>query len=368
MSRTLRLITVGLLLAVVVAGVAFVALRGSSGQRTTFTAQFEDAVGLYTGNAVSVLGMRIGSVSDIVDKGNYVEVTMEVDGDVDIPADVQAVTVNTSILTDRHVELTPAYRGGPKLTTGDVIGLARTRTPVEFDRTLAMIDKLSVALRGDGAGSGPLADFIAASEAVVAGKGPDVKQTLDRLSQALRLGADHGAHTTEDIESIVDNLGELTQVAAQNDAAIREFGSNLRQVSDIIADEDLGGGSTGAQINEILATSAALLENNRDKLRGSASDLLTVTQAIVDYRREIAETFDVAPLTLDNSWNSIDMEAGALRSKFLLDKMMLDSQVMKELCNIAGAKQLGCATGTVLDFGPDFGLQMMLDLMGGENP
>ena len=68
--------------------------------------------------------------------------------------------MSTSVLTDRHIELTPVYRGGPKLRNGDVVGLARTRTPVEFDRTLAMVDKLSLTLSGDGQGHGPLADLV----------------------------------------------------------------------------------------------------------------------------------------------------------------------------------------------------------------
>lgn len=126
----------------------------------TVTAQFEDSVGLYEGNAVSVLGMPVGRVTEIAPKETYVEVTIVIDEHVDIPADVQAVTVSTSILTDRHIELTPPYRGGPTLTDGDIVSLARTRTPVEFDRTLAMADKLASALEGDGKGQGPLKDLI----------------------------------------------------------------------------------------------------------------------------------------------------------------------------------------------------------------
>jgi hypothetical protein len=37
----------------------------------------------------------------------------------------------------------------------------------------------------------------------------------------------------------------------------------------------------------------------------------------------------------------------------------------KEMCNLIGDKQLGCATGTIQDFGPDFGLTGMLELMAG---
>lgn len=45
----------------------------------TVTAHFQDAVGLYPGNAVSVLGMQVGKVDTVVNKGNYVEVTMDID-------------------------------------------------------------------------------------------------------------------------------------------------------------------------------------------------------------------------------------------------------------------------------------------------
>ena len=60
-----------------------------------------------------------------------------------MPADAQAVTVSTSILTDRQIELTPPYRGGPMLSNHDTIGLTRTKTPVEFARVLDVLDRLS---------------------------------------------------------------------------------------------------------------------------------------------------------------------------------------------------------------------------------
>lgn len=353
------------LVVVAVAVTGYVLTRGATQKQLTVTAQFEDTIGLYEKNAVSVLGMRVGTITSIVNKPGYVEVKMAIDKGVDLPADVQAVTVNTSILTDRHIELTPAYRNGPKLKSGDVIGLARTRTPVEFDRSLAMIDKLAVALRGDGNGQGPLADFVANSEAAVVGNGPDIKATLEQLSQALRLGPDQGAHTAEDIKSVVDNLAVLTQAAAENDVTIREFGSNLRQVSEILADENLGSGDTGKKVNDILGMTASLLEDNRDHLRGTVSDSTVLTKTMVDMQRELAETFDLLPLVADNTYNVIDSNAGAARQNLLLDKMLFDGQMAKELCNLAGAKQLGCATGTIADFGPDFGLKMMMDLMAG---
>ncbi|MEB3031824.1 MCE family protein [[Mycobacterium] nativiensis] len=352
----------------VVAGLAatgFATFGRNSDRPITVTAQFEDTVGLYQGNSVAVLGMPVGSVTSIVSKDTYVEVTLTIDKGVDIPADAQAVTVSTSILTDRHIELTPAYQGGAKLHTGDVIGLGRTRTPVEFDRTLAMVDKLSTALRGDGNGAGPIADLINVGSQINATSGPQIKATLDQLSQALRLGSDNGMQSKKDIQAIVTSLATLTQEAADNDASIREFGANLRQLSDILAAQDLGTGSTGAKINDILAQTTTLLEQNRDGLKSTARDYQTITTAMVDYQRELAEFFDVTPMTVDNVWNTLDLPGGAVRAHLSADKIYMQSQMSKEICNLIGAKQLGCATGALRDYGPDFGVPGMLELLAG---
>jgi virulence factor Mce-like protein len=366
MSRKLGRTLVVLLIAVAGLAVAAFALIPRNGDRPMMvTAQFEDSVGLYEGNAVSVLGMPVGKVTSIVPKDSYVEVTLAIDKGFDIPANVSAVTVSTSILTDRHIELTPVYRDGPKLKNGDALSLARTRTPVEFDRTLAMVDKLSRALSGDDQGHGPLANLVNIGDKVTSGNGPNIKATLDQLSQALRLSADNGAGSKKDIQAIVANLADLTQAAADNDTAIREFGSNIRQLSDILADEDLGAGSTGAKINQILAQAASLLDNNREGLKSTTTDAQVITATINDYRRELAEFFDVAPLAIDNVYNAIDANAGSLRVHALSDKILFDGQMAKEVCNLIGDKQLGCSTGTIQDYGPDFGVSGMLELMAG---
>jgi hypothetical protein len=45
----------------------------------------------------------------------------------------------------------------------------------------------------------------------------------------------------------------------------------------------------------------------------------------------------------------------------LVDKVLFDTPAVKEVCNMMGLRQLGCSTGTLQDFGPDFGLSYMLD-------
>ena len=71
--------------------------------------------------------MQVGSVTKVTPKNGYVEVEFTVDKNVKIPADAKAVTLQTSILADRSVELTPVYRGGPAMKDHDTIGLPGPR-------------------------------------------------------------------------------------------------------------------------------------------------------------------------------------------------------------------------------------------------
>ena len=329
----------------------------------TVTAQFDSASGLYEGNEVAVLGMPVGKITKITAKGGYVEVEFTVDRHVKVPATAQAVTVSTSILTDRQIELTPPYHGGPILENHDTIGLPRTKTPVEFSSVLNVLDKVTKSLEGDGHGGGPIADVLNGGTEVVNGNGEKIKAALGELSKALRLSSDGGAATREQITTIVRNISTLFDAVAANDTKLREFASTIHQVSQIMADEDIGSGSTGRKLDQLIQRAGDLLDANRDNIkqavRGGNATLKTVT----DQRRDLAELLDLAPLVADNAYNMIDRANGSVRARFLTDRLLFDSQYTKEVCNLMGLRQLGCSTGTIQDFGPDFGLTYVLDGM-----
>jgi phospholipid/cholesterol/gamma-HCH transport system substrate-binding protein len=366
MSRTGRLLVTGLI--VVVAITAAGAVLGWPYLRSKFdvitvTAQFDSAAGLYTDNTVAVLGMPVGKVVKITPRGSYVEVQFTIDRGIAVPADAKAVTVSTSILTDRQIELTPPYHGGPTLADHDTIGLNRTKTPVEFARTLDVLDKISASLKGDGAGGGPVADVVNSGAAIADGNGNEIKKALGELSSALRLSADGGAQTHDQLTTIVRNISALLDAAAANDVKLREFGSTVRQLSQIVAEEDFGSGTTGKKLNEVLDQVGGLLDANRDNIKAAILNGNTALKTTVDQQRDLAELLDLAPLTLDNFYNTIDQANGSVRVRVLTDRLLFDNQVVKEMCNLMGLRQLGCSTGTLQDFGPDFGLSYVLDGM-----
>ncbi|MFD6197327.1 MCE family protein [Mycobacteriaceae bacterium NPDC060252] len=327
----------------------------------TLTAQFDNASGLYESNVVAVLGMPVGTITKITPRSGYVDVEFTVDKDVKVPVDVQAVTLSTSILTDRQVELSPPYRGGPTLNDGDTIGLDKTKTPVEFDRVLGMLDKLSVSLKGDGNGQGPVGDIINAAAGVADGNGDKIKSGLDELSKALRLSSEGGVTTREQMTTIIKNVSSLFDAAATNDGKLREFSTTIHQLSSVIDDEALGTGNTGRKLNDLVKQAGDLLEANRDHIKAAVLNGNTALKTVSDNQRELAETLDIAPLAVENLYNIIDQDNGSLRARFLTDKLLFESQTAKEICNMMGLRQLGCSTGTLQDYGPDFGLSYVLD-------
>ncbi len=354
----------------IVAGLAVlaVAIIGAVGysvksQRNsiTVTAQFDNAAGLYVENVVAVVGMPVGKVTKITSRGTYVEVEFTVDKDVKIPADVNAVTINTSILTDRQIELTPPYRGGPVLQNHDTIGLPRTRTPIAFDRVIDMLDKLSKSLAGDEKGGGPIADLVNAAVDTTDGNGERIKAALGELSDALRLSSDGGEVTADQLTTIITDLDSLMDAAARNDAKLRQFGSTTRQFTQIMADENFGTGATGRKLNEIIEQATTLIESNRENLKESIVNGDIAAGVVIDRQREVAEFLDVAPLALENLYNMTDRYNGAVRVHALTDKILVEAQSAKEICNLMHLRQLGCSTGTLQDYGPDFGLTYILD-------
>lgn len=124
-------------------------------------AYFDDAVGLYEGGEVRVLGVKVGSVDAVTPQPERVRVEMSVRRELKIPANAGAAVISPSVVSGRFVQLTPVYEGGPTLESGAVIPKGRTVTPVEIDEVYNSLNELSEALGPKGANSdGELSELL----------------------------------------------------------------------------------------------------------------------------------------------------------------------------------------------------------------
>ncbi|MEV0336384.1 MCE family protein [Nocardia sp. NPDC050717] len=318
------------------------------------SADFDSAAGLFVGNEVSVLGVPVGRVDAIEQRGAFVEVRMTIEESTELPAEAMAALVSPQLITNRHVELTPAYTGdGPMLTDGTHIPLARTRTPVELDRILRNFEQLGASLKGDDT-DGPMASRVLFP--MLDGNGDRIRETLDSLAGAFEVTLAN----RDQITSTIIALNELTAVVASNDQTVRDFSARLTDLVTLLAEQAPGLAAVLAQVDDFVANTSTVLTENRVPLTDAVHRLVGITAQMRDNARGLTEIVDVAPLLFENLSRSVSTEHQAMRLHLLTDKTLLDNEILSTLCERLALRADGCRTGKLMDFGPDFGLTAAL--------
>nr|WP_232542349.1 MlaD family protein [Nocardia bovistercoris] len=325
------------------------------GNTTRITADFENIAGMYEGNPITVLGLEVGKVDKIVPKGTFIEVHMSIDGDVKIPADAVAAIVSPSIVTDRHIELTPVYSEGPTLADGEHLPLRRTRTPVELDTMIKTIDQFAAALKPEPGqeGLGPLSGRVLYP--MLDGQGAKMRDTLNALSGALKVGIDN----KDAISNIIIKLNELTTMLAENDQSVRDFSNRVTQMTGLLAEQAPGLQATLQQLNDFLNNTSSAFVEYQDQLSGTLTGLTNVTNQLRANAFGLTEVVDVAPMLLQNIDRSMNYEGGFLRLHAVIGTV-LSGELISLFCERIQMRSDGCRTGNMQDFGPDYGLTAAL--------
>ncbi|NIH82709.1 MCE family protein [Amycolatopsis viridis] len=314
-------------LGLVVAGVLWWTLKDAD--RKHVTAYFTNATGLYVGNSVRVLGVDMGKVTAVQPMGDRVKVEMEYDRAVRVPADAQAAIVAPSLVSDRYVQLAPAYTGGRVISEGAVIPLEKTAVPIEVDQLYASLDKISQSLGPNGVNSnGSLSDLLTTLAQNLDGNGEALHDTITKLSQASRTLAGN----KDDLFATISNLADFTTTLAQSDGQVRQFEQRLADVSGYLAGEKDNLAATVRQLGTTLATVQQFIDNHRDRLKSNVDRLASVTRVLVDQRSALAEILDVAPVGLNNVINAYNGSSGTLDARPNLNELTQPPIVM--ICNL----------------------------------
>lgn len=281
-------------------------------EKVTATGDFARAVGLFPGSDVRVLGVRVGEVKEVEPRGEVVRVTFEVDKDVKIPAAAKAAVVAPSLVSDRYVQLLPAYTSGPVMQDGAKIPRERTAVPVELDRISQSLDDLMVALGPEGANKeGALTRVLDTGARNLKGNGQNLHDMNRGLSQAVQTFAEGRG----DLFATVKNLETFTGMLATNDAQVRRLNKDLSLVSDQLDGErdDLEGAlkNLAVALNEI----SSFVKDNRTVLTEDVKQLTGLTTAVAAKRDALAATLDNAPVALSNLQLAYNPLSGSLDTR-----------------------------------------------------
>jgi phospholipid/cholesterol/gamma-HCH transport system substrate-binding protein len=342
----IRVVVIGVV-AVVVIGVAWYVFTG--GATKTVTAQFDSAVGVYPGTPVKILGVPVGDVTKVSPTGNYVKIDMEYDSKYSLPSNAISVVVANSLVSDRYIQLAPAYGGsGPTLASGATIPRSRTASPAELDDIYAALNKLSVALGPNGANkTGALSTFVSVSEANLDGNGTALGSTITKLSEAVTTLS----NGRQDLFGTVRNLQVFNKALADSDAQVKHFEEQLAQVAGDLASER---GDLGAALHNLsgaLNVVAAFVKTNAGKLHTDIGGFKVITNILIKEQASLNETLAVAPIALSNLVHLYQPDLGVLPSRSNLASLT-DPVNLCQVLQVGGlldpvTKVLGPQTGKI---------------------
>ncbi|SNR49364.1 MCE family protein [Blastococcus mobilis] len=295
---------------VLLAALGWTILRPAGQYRVT--AYFTETVGLYPGSDVRVLGIPIGTITEVLPLGDKVRVQMSIDDDYDIPADAEAIVLAPSLVSDRYVQFSPVYDEGPTMQDGDEVPLDRTAIPVELDAVYGALDELSAALGPDGANKdGALSDLVDVGAANLEGNGEALNRTLTGFSQAVETLAEN----RDDLFGSLDNLQTFTSALATIDAQVGQFNDNMAAVSELLASEREDLQTAVALLSDALGDVAGFVRDNTTLLTTNVDRLADVTLVLVQQRAKLAEVLDVAPAALGNLTHAYNPDYGTLDTR-----------------------------------------------------
>jgi virulence factor Mce-like protein len=295
------------LTALVVAVASFLLFwpRGSADDTYEVTAYFDKGIGLFANSDVNILGVPVGTIKAVEPNGDSVQVKMEVSKEYKIPADATAQIVPISLISDRYIEFSPAYTGGPVLEDGAVIPVERTAIPAELDDVFKQLKKLLDAIQPGGPGDpGALGGLIVELDQTFSGREDDLQGALTEGAQLTRTLAG----TKEDLQGLLGNLNTLFGKLSTRSGEFGTLNKNLITVLTAISEsrDDLEGtlvnlGDLSAEVTDLAKDQGGMLENDLRRLA-------RVVKVIIKNEPSVRESLAWLPVLgwgLNNAYNPV---------------------------------------------------------------
>ena len=315
-SRRFVLLT-GITVVVTAIAASMIAIVWPRHHSVTVTAYFTRAIGVYRGSDVDVLGVKVGTVASVTPEGNTVRIVFSYNATYQVPAGASAVIVSPSLVSDRYVQLTPAYSRGPVMRDGAVIPQARTATPVEPDEATAALTQLAQALGPSGANStGSLSKLLQVGAANVQVEGAAFHQTLANSAKAAAALADNSGNFAQTVTS----LDQFISALAAHDKQLTAFTRDLASVSVQLNGERPELRAALQNLAATLGQVATFVRDNRKNLASNVDELARVTTVLLQEKASLETFLQDAPEAAANANLAYDSLSGSLLARINLQQ------------------------------------------------
>ncbi|MBD0023379.1 MCE family protein [Gordonia pseudamarae] len=327
-----KIFTALLVIGAIVAGSWYVFGRG--GDTRTVHADFAFVNGLYQGSTVTVLGVPVGHIDKVDARGDHVRLTMKVRRDVTLPAGVEAFVLNPSVISDRHLELGPAYTTGKTFADGGVIPQNRTHSPISWDNLMESVKTLTQVMGpgpdsdGTGGGSEGLGALLSRTAKSWEGRGPEFGTAMNTLASASGVFGARG----DDIDDLIDSLDLMMTTFRNKQVSLDGLIRSMSVLSDKWAEADT---DITTPINDLRTVFDQI--NNFVLRHGGdvgvvAENLDTLGKTLVDNKAGLAEFMDLAPLMMQNLSGAVGPDRRG-RIRLNVSTTLTQFKTLKPLCD-----------------------------------
>ncbi|BDD71968.1 MCE family protein [Streptomyces violaceoruber] len=258
----------------------------------TVTAELQDVLSLVPHSAVRVNDVAVGRITGIeLGEDDWsARVTMEINGEVRLPADATARLEQSSLLGEKYVQLVaPAKETGTgRLTDGSVIPLARTSRNTEVEEVFGA---LSLLLNGGGVNQ--LKTITRELNAALGGREPEVRSMLKRVNTLVGDLDDHRGDITDALDAVnrlsstlatrKDDVGTvLTDLSPGLKTLERQRGSLLTMLRSLDTLSGVAVSTINASKDDMIADLKAVAPTLR-ALADAGTDLPDSLQVLLTY-------------------------------------------------------------------------------------
>ncbi|MEV0297374.1 MlaD family protein [Nocardia sp. NPDC050710] len=328
---------VGAVVLAVVTVVGYLLVFDPLKKTESYCAIMPDAIGLYPGNHVTMLGIPVGTVTAMRPEGTGIRVEFDIEVDRAPHGEVTATTVSDTLVADRNLAVLGEAAAPGRWNPGTCI--TKTFTPKSISETLQGFSKLAAQLNGgdDPGDRNRIRDSVTAFDRATAGTGPALNALIKDLGDALRApdaAIDHIGGLLDSYASLVssvamnwDDITTVLQRASTGIAFINDIWSRVVQLIDSLL--------------VLLPWLNGIAREYGRPLLGALDGALPGLRLLSANVASLQQIVEMIPPIVRSFQQTIDPESGSPRLTYAPPKVPLPQEQADQICAAVNALSPG---------------------------
>jgi phospholipid/cholesterol/gamma-HCH transport system substrate-binding protein len=285
-STLIKFTAFGLVMLMLTAFMFLVFNQTRTGATNGYSAVFNDASRLESGDTVRIAGIRVGTVGDVeLQADRKVLVKFDTDRNIKLTTGTKAAIRYLNLVGDRYMELVDSPDSMKILPTGAQIPVDRTAPALDLDLLLGGLKPVIQGLNPEDVnaltgsliqilqGQGGTLESLFSKTSSFTNSLADNNQVIEQLIDDLRTVLDTLSKDGDEFSGAIDRLEKLVSGLSQDrdpiGTAIESLNNGTTSLADLLgrARQPLGG--TVDQLNKL----APILDNDKDRLEATLQRL-----------------------------------------------------------------------------------------------